>query len=250
MCRFEEQPGSVVSRVESLDIPPKAPAASPNSVVSHVDSLDSPPKAPAASPVRLLKPVRRHPVSQRLAHDDITLAWSGWQPHAFHSMSYERAFTVSGIPFDSSTWEDRSADEQELLTAMGRRGRPVPKQFSVWRVSWRGRGHGTEEVSEGVDSRLAPYTQVPRCNMPTTCAAFVKLESGEVGGAWAEGAQLGEWALCGTLLWQTSSQYVHVHPQARSAAGSMLVALPAYVFGTVDLREPRNWWFFPPASDQ
>jgi hypothetical protein len=200
----------------------------------------------------------RHPVSQRLDHDDATLAWSGWQINAF-PMKYEHAFTVRFHQPDSKidTDSEWSIDEQELLLAMGRArparsastpcprasscGSPIKhKKFRVWRLSWEGRD-GLQ-----MDTRLSPYIKVPQCNMVTTCAAFVKLEHGKVGGAWAQGAVQGKWTLCGTeTMWQSTSAHTHVHPTAQSDIGSMLVALPAYVYGKVNLWEPRNWWFFP-----
>jgi hypothetical protein len=81
-------------------------------------------------------------------------------------------------------------------------------------------------------------------------AAFVKVTSGQVSGAWAEGAVMDEWKLCGTVYRGLGGQgYSSSHPYALSDSGSMLVALPATVLGHVDLSEPLNWWLFPELND-
>jgi hypothetical protein len=175
----------------------------------------------------------RSPESQ-----DLMEGWTGWNISSATCKVEEARLTVTA----STPWADRAHQEQQLLRAMGREGqRHIAHAFKVWRVTW-------SNLKEHA-SFCAPFQRDLIMGTRTT-AAFVMLESGAVRDFWAEGAEVGKWKLCGTHFDphcpNPKSGYSHNHPYGDvGGSGSMLVALPALVYGFVDLTEPRNWFFFP-----
>jgi hypothetical protein len=134
-------------------------------------------------------------------------------------------------------WTARTAEEQALLTAMGREGTQyIERAFNVYRMSW---------------SSVCPWTMfqhVPMQPMLTT-AAFTKLESGVIEGQWATGIK-STWGLSGTHILPGIGGYAHPHPNTTTATGSILIAMPATVVGYVDLNRPINWgWFTYMSAD-
>jgi hypothetical protein len=189
---------------------------------------------------RLVSVPHRHPVSQRLIGEgtDVQAAWKGWiLPGSERGkFTYAKAFRIQ-----SKVWNQRTSEEQELLTAMGRGNvHHLLTHFDVWRIAW---------APPRTKGGLLMFASMPTYNQPVTCGAFVKLEKGNVAGGWADGAEPGTWKLCGQSYtngaWNGESGYCHPHPRLGSDSGSLLVALPALVYGTVDLQDPRNWWMFP-----
>lgn len=154
--------------------------------------------------------------------------------------TYTEEFRInSGVAFDS-----RSAQEQELLTAMGRSGTMhfAPGPIIVFRWSApSGRSAG--------DYFGAYYNLKYRTNHVTTCAAFTKLLSGDSArGHWLGGGATSEWSLTGSYYRSGGGGYVNSHPYAPASGNSQaeyLIAMPAQVDGFVDLSVPSNWWFFP-----
>ena len=132
-------------------------------------------------------------------------------------------------------WANRTPEEQALLTAMGRPNiQYVANAFNIYRMSW---------------SAVCPWTfyqHIP--NSPQfTVAAFTKLESGVITGWWATGIQ-SSWSLTGVHAGASAEGYSHPHPATSSVTGSLLIAMPAYVPGYVDLTQPINWGWFPYVS--
>jgi hypothetical protein len=172
------------------------------------------------------------------ASQDLMEGWTGWTLNTTTCTVEDAQLTVSS----QKLWGERHHQEKLLLCAMGREGqRYLERTFKVWRVKW-----GPLQASA---TWCAPhYTSVVMGTRTT--AAFVMLESGSVRGMWAEGAEEGKWKLCGTHYGphcpNPKTGYLHNHPYGVAGeSGSMLVALPALVYGFVDLTEPRNWFFFP-----
>lgn len=157
--------------------------------------------------------------------------------------TYTEEFRINS----GTAWSSRSAQEQELLTAMGRSGitHLVPSPIIVYRWSApAGRSPGNYFG--------AYYNLKYRDNHITTCAAFTKLLSGTTStGHWLGSGAKSEWSLTGQYYRGGGGGYVNSHPYAPSngdSAAEYLIALPAHVDGFVDLSEPKNWWFFPNRS--
>ena len=158
-----------------------------------------------------------------------------WSLHP--DMTLSKVLTVA----DDVLWANRSAEEQALLTAMGKPDtRYIHQPFEIWRMSWT--------TIPAMPS--SPFTMYQRVNqaIETTVAAMVKLESGEIAGSWASGAKLNTWVNTGEHRGASSLGYTSIHPMRASTAGSLLVALPAAVAGYVPLGEGR-WGDFPYIGD-
>lgn len=153
---------------------------------------------------------------------------TGWEINSGAGVTVTHLFTVN----NNVVWGSRSAEEQALLTAMGRAGtQHITSPFRVYRMSWTTQGSWTM------------YQRIAKLPSYTT-AAFTKLESGQISGQWATGAT-STWSLTGTHAAPSASGYDHIHPISASPSGSILVAMPAAVAGWVDLSRPINWGWFP-----
>eukprot|EP00033_Pygsuia_biforma_P001045 GCRY01001191.1.p1 GENE.GCRY01001191.1~~GCRY01001191.1.p1 ORF type:complete len:249 (-),score=20.88 GCRY01001191.1:128-874(-) len=171
----------------------------------------------------------------------------GWSTNpancdATHELAFHVRFAVE--------WEDRTEEEQSILTAMNRKVSKYLLPFDVYRFKWS--NFNTSRA--GDDCFIGPYQRIAvSINQYRTVASFCKLVSGTVKEGTlsiATGAVLGEWRLCGGLSTGFGGGgYNHYVPQASSESGEILYALPAYVFGKVDLSNPLNWWFFPSINE-
>lgn len=133
-------------------------------------------------------------------------------------------------------WLDRTVEEQELLTAMGRKEQMyVYKPFNIWRLDW----------VTSADRHLM-HQQVNGATV-FTVGAMTKLLSGEAFYGWAQGAT-NEWKLTGQHEPLRKHRYHHIHPYRLTGSGSMLVALPAAIAGYVPLN-PKTWGNFPYIGD-
>jgi hypothetical protein len=134
-------------------------------------------------------------------------------------------------------WADRTAEEKELLTLMGKSGvQHFSPNFDIVKVSWTAReGHNLPWVSAN-NLRKDSYV---------TNGAFVKHLSGAVPYGWYCGGLTnnGKWQLCGTHSRGSSLTYINTHPYSHSddGAGSVLIALPCVVDRYVDLKDPTQW---------
>lgn len=74
-----------------------------------------------------------------------------------------------------------------------------------------------------------------------TLGAFVKVLSGSVRGAWANGSTTGKWVFCNIKLSPSGfGTYLNLHPIPNTPTGELLVALPAAITGHID--SPENWF--------
>lgn len=129
-------------------------------------------------------------------------------------------------------WGSRTAEEQALLTAMGRPNQQyLASSFNIYRLLWTQAGCGTL------------YSSTPALPYLTT-AAFTRLESGAIAEMWVTGIT-SAWTLTGTHLQPNYLGYQNPTPKATSGSGSILFAMPATVAGWVDLTTPLNWGWFP-----
>ncbi|MFT4925640.1 MAG: hypothetical protein ACI8WB_001733 [Phenylobacterium sp.] len=132
-------------------------------------------------------------------------------------------------------WADRTAEEQALLTVMGRVGMVyIYVNFNIWRMDW---------TSQGLPA--GSYTMYQQVNNSTviTIAAMTKLLSGDINNYWAHGAK-SEWSLTGIHSTPTPHGYQHTHPYRQTETGSLLFALPAAITGKMPL-DPTLWGIFP-----
>lgn len=158
---------------------------------------------------------------------------TGWSAHP--NCIFENVCNV-GSNADPNT---RHPFAQELLDSIGIK--PVVSLglgFNIWRISWP------------ANTPYLMYQFLNCSNYTNTVAAYTKLESGSVSGAWAHGATAGEWKLTGQ---QTGGNMLHaywmIHPIPSSAAGSLLFALPAAVIGVVDINDNKHWSLYPYIGD-
>lgn len=176
-----------------------------------------------------------HPQLQTPSGSQIT-PFEGWtKPYG----TYTEEFRInSGV-----SYETRSAQEQELLTAMGRQvTHLVPSPIIVYRWS--------APAGRDAGNYFGAYYNLKfRTNGVTTCAAFTKLLSGETSTRhWLGSGATSEWKLTGSHYMSAGGGYVNSHPHAPMSGNTQaeyLIAMPAHVDGYVDLENPQNWWFFP-----
>ena len=147
------------------------------------------------------------------------------------------SFTLVQSVNTGTLWENRTAEEQALLTAIGRSGvQHFLRNFNIWKMEW--------------STPTPSHTMYQQVNLSTitTVAAMVKLLSGSLSGHWAQGAVLNEWKLTGSHYGRTNLAYTHCHPYRGSPTGSILFALPACVTGHVPI-EDGVWGEFPYIGD-
>ena len=137
---------------------------------------------------------------------------------------------VTNVP-----WSQRSAIQQEFLTAIGAPGvRYLAPHFNIWRISW----DFTNYPNDTWTLFPAPITE-----NDCTVGAVVKLESGAITGHWATGAELGVTKVCGQHHANHALYYINAHPYHGSVQGSLLVALVGAVAGYVEV-ENGEWGFY------
>lgn len=159
---------------------------------------------------------------------------TGW------SMAYGTRTGVQSVS-NGTPWGSRTAEEQNLLTAMGRSGVTYLYQsFDIVRITW-----GTRDQN----AYLLPYMHIPLYqDIKLTSAAFVRWESGSLPhGNWCNGlTKNGNWTWCKSEDSGAGPGYSYNHPyqdQTSNAGGSILVALPGVWIGR--LHSPLAHWFGP-----
>eukprot|EP00033_Pygsuia_biforma_P000527 GCRY01000618.1.p1 GENE.GCRY01000618.1~~GCRY01000618.1.p1 ORF type:complete len:286 (+),score=21.22 GCRY01000618.1:61-858(+) len=147
----------------------------------------------------------------------------------------------------STEWSKRSTEEQLLLTAMGRYGaRYLYAPFKVFSLRFN-----ESTITENYPWLVTPYFAMPIIrDQPITCASFCKVVEGDfVDYYLAKHPTDGTWGLCGRNIWPTTGAYMNTHPQQLSNRGEVWIALPACVYGYVDLSNPLHWFYFPALPD-
>lgn len=172
----------------------------------------------------------------------------GWRKNGFNiDVSLHRQIN-SGTP-----WDERDAEEQEILTAMGMPGKQhFSPSIRVLRMTWSGKNsHGNYDADSNA------YTIYPEqipVQQSYTTACYAKLISGEILGHFlGDDIELrvnSEWGLCGgSHRGRGPGSYVHAHPYARSDSGEVLFIWPAVVQGYMRLdRNQPQWRWFPHQS--
>lgn len=129
---------------------------------------------------------------------------------------------------------------QEMETDMGANLKKTSyyrQGFNVLKMSWVNNAPWLAFPHAADDPNL---NSIP-VNTFLTLGAFVKVLSGNIGGSWATGAQLGKWVFCNTKLSPRGfGSYENLHPIPGSATGEVLVAFPAAITGHID---DAGQWF-------
>lgn len=155
-----------------------------------------------------------------------------WAAHA--NCTFEKVCTVT-----TTTPNTRPVIARDLLTYIGIVNETyLFREFAIWRVTWP------------ANTPYLMFQTVNLSNYITTCAAYTKVESGQVTGAWTTGAD-STWKLTGEIASGNKPHwYWNIHPVPSTAAGSLLFALPAAVIGAVNLNDQQNWAIYPYIGDQ
>lgn len=157
---------------------------------------------------------------------------TGWAAHP--NCTFENVCNIGSANPDS-----RHPIAQELLSLIGIKDVfHFGRGFNIWRISWP------------ANTPYLMYQAVITSNYLTTVAAYTKLESGAIGGAWAEGAT-NEWRLTGMQVGGNMAHtYYMIHPVALyPTAGALLMALPAAVIGRADINDQQRWALYPYVGD-
>lgn len=143
-----------------------------------------------------------------------------------------------------SNWNMKPSDQMEVLQQMEqdmgvdlRKTDYYRREFKILKMKWN--DHlGWLAFPQAADDPNA--TSIP-VNTFITLGAFVKVLSGSLQHAWADGSQLGKWFFCNTKIVPSGfGQYLNLHPVTTSSSGEILVALPAAITGHIDSAEQ---WF-------
>lgn len=167
----------------------------------------------------------------------MTDAFNGGWTIPFGSLATEFTMTTG------TAYASRSTEQQELLTAMNRQVQHFqPGSIQVKRYT----------LPSGRENNYAGAYQQIRSHFGgiITSACFIKRISGNMPTSnWCNGynTSTGGWQLCGDHYHGASTGYTHNHPYGAGtdSACVFLVALPAVVYGYVNLDNNRNWWPFP-----
>ena len=156
---------------------------------------------------------------------------SGWTIPGWCTVSTYKTILNDGTPFDN-----RPAEDKDILTSMGYHGvQNLMADVVIKRIVWTAR-----------EGHALPYFWLPINPLKLfTTAAFIKLVSGQVHGFYAQGAELNKWKLCGSTMVVGLNAYTYPHPfnnnSSVSGGGELLIAMAGVVDGHVDLSNPTNW---------
>ncbi|MBW3517481.1 hypothetical protein KO537_22595 [Shewanella sp. NKUCC01_JLK] len=149
---------------------------------------------------------------------------------------HERVTTTLYMTINN--WDVKSAENMQLLQQMEqdmgvdlRKTAHYRREFNIFKMKWD--NHiGWVAFPLAADDFNA--TSIP-VNTFITLGAFVKVLSGGVKFAWAEGSQIGKWVFCNSKLVPSGfGSYLNLHPITTTESGELLVALPAAITGHID----------------
>lgn len=176
----------------------------------------------------------------RLTKNQFGTVTNGILDHYATNGLFSITFSDYRTLYTGTVWEERDAEERDILTAMGLAGQQYfSPDIKVTRMRW-----------SGCDAHLGgPYRHtfnqhVPFANV-MTCASYAKLLSGGLEGLGFAGITK-EWGLCGTHIGGGAGSYTHNHPYATTPSGEVLFIWYASVSGLVPLdRTNPRWGFYP-----
>ncbi|WP_440681956.1 hypothetical protein [Cysteiniphilum halobium] len=181
----------------------------------------------------------------RLSRNQLGTITNGALDHFVINPNITISFEIYKTIHSDVPWENRDAEEQEILTAMGRHGQRyfAPNYFHIVRIRWSGATPG--DTSTG--KYWLFYQYINYHNFVTT-ACYAKLVSGGIevnGGNYFEGVN-SQWGICGVTLDLQGASYHHPHPYPSSASGEVLFCMLANVAGCFPLdRNNPKWGYLP-----
>ncbi|TNF65683.1 MAG: hypothetical protein EP298_11110 [Gammaproteobacteria bacterium] len=134
-------------------------------------------------------------------------------------------------------WEDRDAEEQAILSAMGKEGitHTLP-EFNIIKMTW------TKKLPKE-NSRL--FLQSVNYHTYVTHGSYAKLVQGNLRGSYFEGIT-NEWGLCGGTNLLTNASYATPHPYAETETGEVHFCLLGTLAGRFPIiRSKPRWGYFP-----
>lgn len=179
-------------------------------------------------------PARNKAPYYRLTKNQLLTGTSGSVPTGW-STHPDCTFTLVQSVVETTEWNDRTEDERELLTLMGRTGeKNYFDTFNIWRMDW---------VDSDIDNYSYTMYQGVNGSTAVSVAAFTKILSGDIVGYWADGAT-NQWKLTGNYYGFNKHRYHHIHAHRQTPIGSVLIALPAAITGFINF-DPKTWGQFP-----
>lgn len=160
---------------------------------------------------------------------------AGWAKNAGFVIDVEIDRTIES----GTAWANRSADDQEFMTAMGMAEVVYffPGTINVLKMTW-----------SGAVANINNYTIFPPTvpvNGWVTVAAYSKLISGAATGPFLAGIT-DQWGLTGNTFDAGSNSYQNAHPYVTSESGEVHFALPAVALGRREInRDEPNWSWMP-----
>ena len=145
-------------------------------------------------------------------------------------------YTIVETVRNAIEWQDRTALEKEVLTAMGSSETThIYSPFNIMKMEWS-------------DRSPVGYTLFQRCSSQVCSSAIAvcKILEGEIGEHWAHGATKDTFKITGTLYPRSPHMYTHCHPIRYLDTGSLLFALPCVVAGKHHF---KNHGFYPYIGD-
>ncbi len=177
----------------------------------------------------------------RLTKNQASLTSLGFLDDYTVSSAFPITFTEYRQIIHGTPWAERDAEEQEILSAMGKAGMQYfhpngSPHIRVVKMTWSG-------WSAGMNG-LTFYQYVPFASN-STCACYAKLISGGIDSFGFSGIT-NEWGLCGTHFNIGPIGYTHTHPYVNTPSGEVLFTWYAFVSGHVPLdRAKPKWGFYP-----
>lgn len=177
-------------------------------------------------------PLVRTSPNQNCIIDGATNNLQGWSKNGAFSITVSLLRTISS----GQVITDLSADDQELMNAMGYTGGQsnwLPNPINVAKMVWSG--------SPGSGHTIWPPS-IP-AGGPYTVASYAKLISGSISAGFLSGVN-SEWGMCGGSGVAQNLSYQNMHPNVGSASGEVHFVLPACCYGyrVIDRDNPR-WGF-------
>ncbi|MCF6777672.1 hypothetical protein L3V83_13965 [Thiotrichales bacterium 19X7-9] len=141
----------------------------------------------------------------------------------------------TGIP-----WDQRDAEEQEILTAMGKSGITYTEpEFNIVKMNW----------TKNLEGNARTFLQVVHYHTWVTHGSYAKLISGSIRGSYFDGIT-SSWGLCGNSILLTNASYATPHPYAETDTGEVLFCMLGTMAGRFPISRSKPMWGFIPYVQQ
>ncbi|WP_395947686.1 hypothetical protein [Caedibacter taeniospiralis] len=181
----------------------------------------------------------------RLSRNQLGTVTGGSMDHFIKNPNITISFEIYKTIHSDVPWENRDAEEQEILTAMGRHGQRyfAPSYFNIVRVRWS--GAIPMDISTG---KYWLFYQFINYHNWVTIGCYAKLINGGIttnGGFPFEGIT-DQWGLCGSTASLEANSYTHSHAYPSSESGEILFCMLASVAGRFPLDKANPRWGYVP----